>query len=1130
MQMATLEDLLVAEGFQEMKHKKKTVSKEGSSKTSASRIPSPRFGSSSPKILPVRSNSDVNLQISVPVVPEKSGFIDLTTSNAEGRNCEEQLLDPRESIVLTSPKKYKERGGRTSKKLLDVKFTSRKFWESKDGCYEGIEGKWRCYKNDLYDHAQKSSENQNFQERPALEDAKDGCDLPTLDETELKKIMSVINNCVDQLLKDKTFRSTVHRDCISSLNASEVESKHAKDNDVLSTLKEAIGSVERMVTEGPNQLELKKTFLKLSVITGLKTLESVDGFTSGIPNSHLVGCAHLHLSILYKMQNKVKVSAKHLLQVFHYSSNHARTKLLPEVWRCLFLPQLSHLKEWYDKEALSIQGTSEMMTKMEILDRVYNDLLDGGTSQFAAYYKSWLMDENRTPALPSILFPLPSVLEVTGDANEVILAEPHRKSTSVISKSMISKVLYESVLGQENKAKTEETMVSGEDEVEVENELGQSVVWRSRHDDYKLKDNEAGSSSPNSGIHVEESNNEYYSAGSQDQIVFFEENSKADDNSSRSSSPSIIGVKEIRADSQIVQPWGNIEDCIHVGKADIHEYDSKPKMQKLDQYASQMQAISDSSDADTSYPHQSVDYPLYDSYQHELTEVTQSESLNDETYGSHRLSSLCSLQASASTVPFGYRENYDQDSTTGFPKCFICPLKGLILKEPVTLETGYTFELAAIKKRFDQGIKTCPVTGQLLKYSTIPGPNIVFKHLINEWVAECFRNSPFSAVKQVFNSRSELAFLIFEQMLAGLNSDEKKENIKHLIALGGLQFLTQMLELGCLEVKSRAAEFLVQCIKADGCYRKYLVMNIRKSSLLELIHSWQIHEKINAASLLIELICLDRRMDITSFLSGLKTEASFTIMSDLLLCLKSSLPEERVLVAVLLLHLDLMEESQIYSTFSGEAVKCIMAALQCCLSNNKFIPNCRAALFMLGGYFSSSGEILLEIWLLKQAGFDGYSLGHDDVGDETISEEEEIRRKDWLKSVTSILIRYKKKSFFETLSTCWKFGSPDLASICLVTTAWLSLALPSLCLPALQFSATSALLPRLKESFRSDLDIRQRVLACLCLFNFSKISECRDSLKEIVVEIHDPLNNLRGVTWTAERLYKDFFDKNYDFH
>ncbi|KAK8955812.1 hypothetical protein KSP40_PGU002487 [Platanthera guangdongensis] len=657
MHMATLEELLVAEGFQEMKHKKKTVSKEGSSKTSASRIPSPRLGSSSPKILPVRSNSDVNLQVSVPVVPEKSGFIDLTTSNAEGRNCEEQLLDPRESIarcsasaitatnlvivelafakaiedlrlrrllpsistsqsrchpmasalsspsknnvgprclqrnlvaapanppalsstpvsrssvcfhpqsstpvpsatvpiedvllyrpstvrtlpehsapiqqaascpslyLLTSPKKYKERGGRTSKKLLDMKFTSRKFSGSKDGCYEGIEGKWRCYKNDLYDHAQKSSENQNFQERPALEDAKDGCDLPTLDETELKKIMSVINNCVDQLLKDKTFRSTVHRDCISSLNASEVESKHTKDNDVLSTLKEAIGSVERMVTEGPNQLELKKTFLKLSVITGLKTLESVDGFTSGIPNSHLVGCAHLHLSILYKMQNKVKVSAKHLLQVFHYSSNHARTKLLPEVWRCLFLPQLSHLKEWYDKEAQSIQGTSEMMTKMEILDRVYNDLLDGGTSQFAAYYKSWLMDENRTPALPSIHVPLPSVLEVTGDANEVILAEPHRKSTSVISKSMISKVLYESVLGQENRTKTEEIMVSGEDEVEVENELAQSGVWQSRHDDYKLKDNEAGSSSPNSGIHVEESNNEYYSVGSQDQIVFFE--------------------------------------------------------------------------------------------------------------------------------------------------------------------------------------------------------------------------------------------------------------------------------------------------------------------------------------------------------------------------------------------------------------------------------------------------------------------------------------------------------------------------------------------------------------------------------------------------------------------------------
>lgn len=79
-----------------------------------------------------------------------------------------------------------------------------------------------------------------------------------------------------------------------------------------------------------------------------------------------------------------------------------------------------------------------------------------------------------------------------------------------------------------------------------------------------------------------------------------------------------------------------------------------------------------------------------------------------------------------------------------------------------------------------------------------------------------------------------------------------------------------------------------------------------------------------------------------------------------------------------------------YSIYREEAIDSIRLALDLCLSDEKFVPNSRRGLLMLGGHFSSSGEILIESWLLKQAGFcddSGLdSVFYDIKVDDTISE------------------------------------------------------------------------------------------------------------------------------------------------
>ncbi|KAI3802908.1 hypothetical protein L1987_31055 [Smallanthus sonchifolius] len=67
------------------------------------------------------------------------------------------------------------------------------------------------------------------------------------------------------------------------------------------------------------------------------------------------------------------------------------------------------------------------------------------------------------------------------------------------------------------------------------------------------------------------------------------------------------------------------------------------------------------------------------------------------------------------------------------PKDFVCPITTLIFDDPVTLETGQTYERKAIQEWFDRGNYTCPITHQKLHNLQLPKTNYVLKRLIASW-------------------------------------------------------------------------------------------------------------------------------------------------------------------------------------------------------------------------------------------------------------------------------------------------------------------------------------------------------------------------------------------------------------
>jgi hypothetical protein len=77
-----------------------------------------------------------------------------------------------------------------------------------------------------------------------------------------------------------------------------------------------------------------------------------------------------------------------------------------------------------------------------------------------------------------------------------------------------------------------------------------------------------------------------------------------------------------------------------------------------------------------------------------------------------------------------------QSSLVKRPKDFVCPITDRLFEDPVTMETGQTYEYAAIQEWLDRGNTTCPVTQQKLESLAMPKTNFVIKRVVDAWKSE----------------------------------------------------------------------------------------------------------------------------------------------------------------------------------------------------------------------------------------------------------------------------------------------------------------------------------------------------------------------------------------------------------
>ncbi|KAI9196691.1 hypothetical protein LWI28_026132 [Acer negundo] len=939
-----------------------------------------------------------------------------------------------------------------------------------------------------YDRSYRGSRNRKW-----TEDTPPVSEL-ALDEVAVQAMVSILTGYIKRFLKDEDFRTTLHHTCFSSLSNGELGEENNNESKVIANLEQAIETVERAAEESASLKELKKASLQLSVITGLNSNDLKDGFTSGVPNSKLSACAHLYLGVIYKLQKKDRISAKHLLQVFCDSPFLARTTLLSELWDYLFSPHLSHLKVWYNQEADSLTDEPNRLRKLKLIEKVYNEIVDSGTYQFAVYYKDWLTEGVEAPSIPSIQIPPVSVRILQKKGSHGHSSELASPASPFSPKPMVSKKLYDAVFGRLSKPRADDA----EDDRETEN-----------YENYTR-------SSDGSVVEVKHA------------LTYISEivkcTSQDIEEGSAKSAQDDEDVLLLTAEGEGTSPAASITQEGEIGVISKNNTGEalkllSPPCRKINEHTLKRLAKS-----------------IFEGQQTECASDLTISSLpsTSETPFQDSLANPMKVKPSFEELQASYEYIDEGSFFASIPQDFICPLIGQLFEDPVTLETGQTFEREAIKEWMDKGNATCPVTGKTLECLTVPLTNFILKRLIDGWKSENFRHLLAFASHVVENSegdgstnQDELAIYILEQLFSTFSSQDRITNAKHLISIGGLQFFIRRFDFGKLDEKTRAAALLSSCIEADAGCRNQIAKNINKRSLLELLHSKQVKSRIIAVSLLTELICFARRREVPLLLSGLPNEEILNAMHVLLLYLQSSQPVKRPLLSVLLLHLDFVVEPKKFSIYREAAVDAITMALDESLTDEKVREQCCRALIILGGRFSLTGELMTESWILSQAGFDdGCEVNSPKnkennllVDDFVTMDEEEHACEEWLSKVSASLLGNGKRSFLKTISKILVSGDRELVRVCLTTVAWLSHALSSIPDAELQLRAFSALISVLKESLKNREQLLHKILASMSLLNFSKIPECKVILMAIADDIKVPLQSLAEVTSTAKQLY-----------
>ncbi|KAL3750680.1 hypothetical protein ACJRO7_011641 [Eucalyptus globulus] len=219
----------------------------------------------------------------------------------------------------------------------------------------------------------------------------------------------------------------------------------------------------------------------------------------------------------------------------------------------------------------------------------------------------------------------------------------------------------------------------------------------------------------------------------------------------------------------------------------------------------------------------------------------------------------------------------DNNQTTPvIPDDFRCPISLELMKDPVIVSTGQTYERSCIEKWLDSGHKTCPKTQQTL-FSTTLTPNYVLRSLIAQW---CELNGieppkppsssrPTKSKSAAFPAECAMIELLLRK-LASENPEEQrsaageirllaKRNADNRIAIaeaGAIPFLVRLLSTRDSRIQEHAVTALLNLSICDE-NKGNIVSSGAVPGIVHVLRIGSMEARENAAATLFSLSVVD---------------------------------------------------------------------------------------------------------------------------------------------------------------------------------------------------------------------------------------------------------------------------------
>lgn len=350
-------------------------------------------------------------------------------------------------------------------------------------------------------------------------------------------------------------------------------------------------------------------------------------------------------------------------------------------------------------------------------------------------------------------------------------------------------------------------------------------------------------------------------------------------------------------------------------------------------------------------------------------------------------------------------------------------------------------------------------------------------------------------------------------------------NNMHLAAICSPQVLSKFVNVAMnknLDEGIALTSIFVKCMRLNGNCKKFLSQSTPVDPFLYLMRSSESRAKTAALEYFHEILRVPRSSAI-HLLHQIRKQGGISIMHTLMNCVQEGELEHRLLAANLLLQLDMLVGPNANKMFREEAMQIL---LETTASEDNSSAQALSAFILsnLGGTYSWTGEPYTAAWLAKKMGLT--SVCHKNM----------FKNIDWFDPCLQDSEIYAWSS--KAARCVIKSGAPVFSSLgkgigskartvqheCLIAIAWLGSEMAQIGRNNLRYSACEILLNEVAAFLHPGLDLEERILACLCIYNYTS-GKGKQKLLNFSEGLRESLRRLSGVTWMAEELLKvtEFF-------